>query len=164
MAVVKKTKADRDRAKGIALKLYLKGETQKAIAGVVGITEATISKWVKTEGWEKEKKDQNTSPSELAGSMMVAAKKITQILIDKSGEKEINVEEITKLADNLVKIMASAERISETITQTTVIDVMILFEKWLMEKSETDPGLTQEFIFQINRYHKEYVRTLSTDE
>ena len=60
--------------KGYAFRLYMSGESQKAIAKTVGCTEATVSKWAKAEDWERQKREQNTSTLTLANSLMAAAK------------------------------------------------------------------------------------------
>lgn len=150
--------------RGYAFRLYISGESQRAIAKTVGITEATISKWVNKEGWEKQKSEQNTSSLTLANSMMAAAKKMTELIIEniESGNADIN--SITKCSDNLVKIMAAAERIAKTVTRATVIDVIIALDRWLMLRVETDPRLTPELLEEITSYHRKYIEYITANE
>lgn len=150
--------------KGYAYRLYMSGETQKTIARTVGTTEATVSKWVQKHGWESEKEDQNTSTIALANSMMAAAKKMSDLIIKEIGSGGASIDTITKCSDNLVKIMASAERIAKTVTKATIIDVIIALERWLLHRAETDKELTPEIVQVINRYHKEYIKFISSQE
>ncbi len=158
------TKQDQEVKKGYAYRLYMSGESQKMISKTVGVTEATVSRWVNKYDWEKEKQDQNTSTVSLANSMMAAARKMSELIITEIEGGSANIDTVTKCSDNLVKIMASAERIAKTVTKATIIDVIIALERWLVHKAETDPDLTPEIIALINKYHKEYVKFISSQE
>jgi Phage terminase small subunit. len=144
--------------KARAYRLYMSGECQADIAAQVGISTTTISKWAVAEKWEERLHDEKTSSVELANSMMLAAKKMTEIIIKEIGSGSYNIETITKCSDNVVKIMASAERIANTINKATVIDVLTSLDMWLLQRSKTDPALTPELLATINRYHNEYIK------
>lgn len=161
---IRKTKQQQDIAKGYAFRLYMSGETQKAIAKEVHVTEATVSKWVNKENWEGQKKDQNASTVTLANSMMAAAKKMSELIVTEITGGSANIDTVTKCSDNLVKIMASAERIAKTVTKATIIDVVIALERWLMHRAETDKELNPELIGLINKYHRKYVEYISAQE
>lgn len=160
----KKTKQQQEMAKGYAFRLYMSGETQKAIAKEVHVTEATISKWVNRENWEEQKKDQNASTVTLANSMMAAAKKMSELIVTEIAGGSANIDTVTKCSDNLVKIMASAERIAKTVTKATIIDVVIALERWLIHRAETDKELTPDLIAIINKYHRKYIEYISAQE
>lgn len=160
----KKTKQQQDMAKGYAFRLYMSGETQKAIAKEVHVTEATVSKWVNKEDWEGQKKDQNASTVTLANSMMAAAKKMSELIVTEIAGGSANIDTVTKCSDNLVKIMASAERIAKTVTKATIIDVVIALERWLIHRAETDKELTPDLIAIINKYHRKYIEYISAQE
>lgn len=158
-------KRERDALHDYAFRLFLSGETQKLIAAKTGITEATISKYAKAEGWDKQRKEQNSSSAALVGSLMLAAKKISEMIINKlnSGATD-DIDGITKLSDNIAKVMASAKRIAKGITKDEVIDVIIDLEQFLMQRMETDDALTPELISTINKYHKKYIEFISMQE
>ncbi len=158
------TKQDRDAAKACAHRMYMNGVTQKMIAKTVGVTEATISKWVKANGWDKEKEDQSTSTIALANSMMAAAKKMSDLIIKEIEGGKADIKTVTQCSDNLVKIMAAAERIANTVTKATIIDVIIGLERWLIHRAETDKELTPETVQLFNKYHKEYIKYISDKE
>lgn len=158
------TKQEIEIRKGYAFRLYMSGESQKSIAKTVGTTEASVSKWVNKEDWERRKTEQNTSSLTLANSMMAAAKKMTELIIEniESGNADIN--SITKCSDNLVKIMAAAERIAKTVTRATVIDVIIALDRWLMQRAETDSQLPPELLEHILDYHRKYIEYITANE
>ena len=143
--------------KAKAYRLFMGGLSQKEIAEQCGITEATVSKWANAEGWRDRLAEEKTSSVELANSLMLAAKKITEAIIEVIGKPNHNIEAITKLSDNVVKIMASAERVANTVNKATVIDVLTSLDRWLLERSKTDKELTPELLAVINRYHQEYI-------
>lgn len=149
-----------------ARRLYMSGETQKEIANLVGVTENTVGNWVKRFGWEEERSQQANTTENLARTMMEAAKEVSQLIIDKirDGGKDVDITAITKCADNLVKVMAAAERISKVITKDMIIDVLITLERWLVKRAETDPELTPENVALINKYHREYIQAVSAEE
>lgn len=151
-------------AKGYAFRLYMSGETQKAIAKEVHVTEATVSRWVNKEDWEGQKKDQNASTVTLANSMMSAAKKMSELIVTEIAGGSANIDTVTKCSDNLVKIMASTERIAKTVTKATIIDVVIALERWLIHRAETDKELTPDLIAIINKYHRKYIEYISAQE
>lgn len=158
------TKQDRDAAKASAHRLYLNGVSQKIIAKTTGATPATISKWVRANGWDKEKEDQSTATITLANSMMAAAKKMTDLIIQNIESGSADIKTITQCSDNLVKIMAAAERIANTVTKATIIDVIIGLERWLAHRMETDKELTPELLQLFNKYHREYIKYISSRE
>lgn len=150
--------------KGYAFRLYMSGESQKAIAKTVGCTEATVSKWANAEDWERQKREQSTSTLTLANSLMAAAKKMSEQIVEYMDEENVDIDKITKCSDNLVKIMASAERISKTVTRATVIDVIIALDRWLMRQVEVDPDLTTERLRIITDYHQKYIEFITKSE
>lgn len=150
--------------KGYAFRLFMSGESQRAIAKTVDVTETTVSKWATKEGWERQRSEQNTSSLTLANSMMLAAKKMTEQIINDIESGEADIGSITKCSDNLVKIMAAAERIAKTVTRATVIDVIIAFDRWLVQRAETDRDLTPELVEQIVSYHRKYIEHITANE
>ena len=127
-----------------------------------GVTEATVSKWATAEGWHDRLAEEKTSSVELANSLMLAAKKITEVIITEIGKPDGNIDAITKLSDNVVKIMASAERVANTVNKATVIDVLTSVDRWLLERSKTDKSLTPEILAAINRWHQEYINYIQS--
>ena len=67
--------------KARAYRLYMSGESQSDISEQVGISTVTLCKWAKSEMWEERLRDEKISSVELANSMMLAAKKMTEIII-----------------------------------------------------------------------------------
>ena len=118
-------------------------------------------RWVNAEGWKDRLAEEKTSSVELANSLMLSAKKITEAIIAEIGKPDYNIDAITKLSDNVVKIMASAERVANTVNRATVIDVFTSFDRWLLERSKTDKSITPEILATINRLHQEYINHIN---
>ena len=112
-----RTKRELDVLRDYACRLFLSGETQRVIAAKTGLTEATVSRWAREENWDARRREQNSSSAALVNSLMLAAKKISELIITKLNKGETDdIDGITKLSDNIAKVMASAKRIAKGIT------------------------------------------------
>ena len=151
-----RTKRELDVLRDYACRLFLSGETQRVIAAKTGLTEATVSRWAREENWDARRREQNSSS---------AAKKISELIITKLNKGETDdIDGITKLSDNIAKVMASAKRIAKGITKDEIIDVIIDLEQWMMQRAETDEELTPELLTTINSLHKKYIEYISAQE
>lgn len=158
------TKKEIVEKKNLAYRLFMNGRSQKEIAGELGTSPNTLSKWATKGNWQERLHDEKTSSVELANAMMLAAKKMTEIIIREISNGDYSIDTITKCSDNVVKIMASAERIANTINKATVIDVLTSLDMWLLQHSKTDPDLTPELLSTINHYHNEYIKYIKGRE
>lgn len=150
-----RTKRELDVLRDYACRLFLSGETQRVIAAKTGLTEATVSRWAREENWDARRREQNSSSAALVNSLMLAAKKISELIITKLNKGE---------TDDIAKVMASAKRIAKGITKDEIIDVIIDLEQWMMQRAETDEELTPELLTTINSLHKKYIEYISAQE
>lgn len=166
MAKKTKTKKELVLLRDYAFRLYMSGEPQKSIAIKTDVTEASVSKWAKDDCWEQKRKDQNSTSIALVNSLMNAARKISERIVSvlDTGDGIDGIGEVTKLADNISKVLASVKRLSNGTTKDEVIDVIIDLERWLMQRAETDETLTPELITLINGYHRKYVEFIQINE
>lgn len=112
----------------------------------------------------QEKQEQNTSTLALANSMMAAARKMSELIISNIENGNTDIGTITKCSDNLVKIMAAAERIAKTVTRATVIDVVIALDRWLVQRAEVDERLSPEMLESITGFHRKYIEYITSNE
>ena len=158
------TKKELQEKKALAYRHFMNGEAQNEIARKVGVSTTTLSRWVNSGKWDERLNDEKTSSVELANCMMLAAKKMTDIIIQEIEKGDYSIENITKCSDNVVKIMASAERVANTVTKAKVIDVLMMLDNWLILRAKTDKNLTPQLLSTINYYHQEYVKHLNIKE
>lgn len=149
-----------------ALRLYMAGETQKSIARRAALTEATVCSWAKKDGWEQKRREQNSSSITLVNSLKAASAKISEKIVAKlEGDcTDGEIANITKLSDNISKLIAAAMRIDKNITKSDAIDVMIDYENYLQLCAQTDKELTPDLIATVNHYAQEYVKHLGALE
>ena len=83
-----RTKRELDVLRDYACRLFLSGETQRVIAAKTGLTEATVSRWAREENWDARRREQNSSSAALVNSLMLAAKKISELIITKLNKGE----------------------------------------------------------------------------
>ena len=146
-----RTKRELDVLRDYACRLFLSGETQRVIAAKTGLTEATVSRWAREENWDARRREHNSSSAALVNSLMLAARKISEQIITRLNKGETDdIDGITKLSDNIAKVMASAKRID--------------LEQWMMQRAETDEELTPELLTTINGLHKKYIECISAQE
>ena len=131
-----RTKRELDVLRDYACRLFLSGETQRVIAAKTGLTEATVSRWAREENWDARRREQNSSSAALVNSLMLAAKKISELIITKLNKGETD----------------------------DIIDVIIDLEQWMMQRAETDEELTPELLTTINSLHKKYIEYISAQE
>ena len=155
------TKNEIELRKGYAYRLFMSGESQKSIAGTTGVSEQTLSKWAQKENWQQQRDDQNTSTQALANSLMAAAKKMSEKIVELITKSDVNIKALSQCSDNLCKIMASAERITKSVTKATIIDVIIALDRWLANRKQFDKELTDEQFKFITNYHQKYIEELT---
>lgn len=155
------TKQETELRKGYAYRLFMSGETQKSIAATTGVSETTISKWAQKDRWQQQRDDQKTSTQSLSNSLMAAAKRMTEKIVDLTARPDVDIKSLSQCSDNLVKIMASAERITKSVTKATIIDVIIALDRWLANRKQFDKDLTDEQFKFITNYHQKYIEELT---
>lgn len=146
------TKAEIERKKELARTLYLSGTVQKEIAGKVGVSNVTLSKWVSAEGWKEMRAARNITRPELVNKILRAIDR----LLDEVGES-MDGKNLSALSDRLAKFAAVIEKLDKRTSVVDAIEVFMAFGKWLEYRSETDPEVTPELIKVINRLQDKYI-------
>lgn len=136
-------KKEAKEKKELARLYYFNGEPQKQIAEKVGVSQVTLSKWVKSESWEQLRAAKVITRRELV------AKMLTQIN-DKLESGEWS-------ADEMVKATAAIEKLDKQTNVVTVIEVFSAYNKWLVSRMDLDPELTPELVKTMNRYHDLFI-------
>lgn len=136
--------------KDYAKTLYLTGNyTQKQIAGKASSTEKTISKWIKTEGWDKQRKSLLTSKKEQLVFFYNQLDAIKKAINDREeGQRHAN----SKEADSILKLTAAIKNLETETGVTETIEVFIGFSKWL---SREDLEMAQRMSNYMDAYVQE---------
>lgn len=148
MATTKRidTKTERERKKELAKHFFCNTNlSQKEIAGKVGVSEVTLSKWVTKENWDSLKASITITKQEQLSRVynQIAAinKKITD---DQKGIPS------TSDADILSKLASVVERLEKETSITDVVSVSIKFLEWIRpadaEKAKELSSLFDAFI------------------
>ena len=100
------TKSEREDAKNLARILYMQGLTNKEIAQKAKVSENSVSKWVKDNGWDNLRAAQNVTRTELVNKIL---RTINDVL-DRAAQHpdELNSSSLT---DQLCKLAATIEKI-----------------------------------------------------
>lgn len=132
--------------------LYMSGEMGKNICERVGITPATLSKYVESGGW-KEKRGANTiTKTELINKTL---RSISNLL-----DKALNSEDDTAfntLSDKLSKLAKVITSLEKTNTVINDIETFKNFIKYLQNRLSYDKEIDMDFVKLVNRIQDAYV-------
>ena len=125
-------------------KLYFVGGwSQKNIAEKIGVSAQTVNRWAKDDNWDSLRAAKTISRKELVLKML---QKIDQRL-----------EEGDWTPDEMVKAASAIGKLDKSTNAVTVIEVMTAFNKWIRNRAQYDPELTQATIDTITKYQDTYI-------
>lgn len=145
----KQTQQDK---KATAKALYLSGMSMEEIAGKVGVTRPTISRWCSDDGWKEARAAKNITRPELVNKLLLAIDN----LIEQVNEKK-DPALLASLGDKLSKLSSVIQKLDKKASVVDAIEVFIAFSKWLEFRAKTDSEITPELLKIINRYQDLYI-------
>lgn len=143
----------RQQKKDFAKTLYLseKGITQKEIASRVGVTEATVSKWVREEGWERLKTSVIGGREDLLGWLHAQLNAIREAVETREENNYVN----SKEADTITKLTNAIKKLE---TETNIAHKVEVGQQFLVWLRATDPDKALEFLPLFDAFIKENMR------
>lgn len=129
--------------KELARLYFFNGDSQKDIAEKVGVSQQTITRWVRDGGWDTIRAAKTITRRELVVKML-------QAINDKLDSGEWT-------ADELIKATSAIEKLDKKTNIVTVIEVFTAFNNWLIARMKIDPELTPDSVRIINRYQDLFV-------
>lgn len=146
------TKKEREQQREHARLLYMQGEPQKLIAEKVGVSPQTITKWVSDGNWEQSRAAANITRPELVNKILNSINVLLEDLAD-----DPSPEKTAASADKLAKFAATIDRLDKKTSVVDVIEVFMVFSKWLQFRMSYDPNITPELLKTINHYHDLFI-------
>jgi DNA-binding Lrp family transcriptional regulator len=131
---------------------YMQNESQRTIAEKVGVSETTLSKWVKAEKWEMKRAGTQITRQELINKLLLSINHIIELTNNAE-----NAEAFAGMGDKLSKIASVIERLDKKANIVTAIDVFIAFGKWLEARIGTDKEFTTEFLKKVTRHQDAWI-------
>ncbi len=147
------TKKELEKKKELARLYYMQGESQKSIATKVEVSEATLSKWVNTYGWEAKRAGVNITRPEIVNKNLILISK----LLDRLNSEDIDLKDVGKIVDQISKLAAAIERIDKRANVIDAIEVFTALNKWLENRMQWDDKVTPELLQQFNYYQDLYI-------
>lgn len=146
-------KQTRQQRKDFAKTLYLSEReiTQKEIAARVGVTEATVSKWVREEQWERLKTSVVGGREELLGWLHAQLNAIREAV---SGRKKNNFVS-SREADTITKLTNAIKKLE---TETNIAHKVEVAQQFLVWLRANDPEKAMEFLPLFDAFIKESLR------
>jgi DNA-binding transcriptional regulator LsrR (DeoR family) len=147
------TEKERRDKKDLARLYYMRGEPQKVIASAVGVSEVSISKWVKAENWDMKRAAERVTRPELVNQNLQLIAKLQAQIIDSDNP----VAEAKSLSDQISKLAAAIEKLDKKTNIIQIQDGFIAFSKWLQEHPQLRSQEGVELIRTIDKYQDEYL-------
>ncbi|MDR0872179.1 MAG: terminase [Prevotellaceae bacterium] len=147
------TKKEINDKKDRARLYYMRGDSQKNIAVIVGTTEATVSKWVKEGHWEIKRASEKITRPELVNQNLQLIATLQQQVINSENPGE----EAKKVTDQISKLAAAIERLDKKTNIVQIMDGFIAFSKWLQEHPALRSPEGIEFIKEVDKFQDEYL-------
>ncbi|WP_297628706.1 YfeC-like transcriptional regulator [uncultured Rikenella sp.] len=146
-------KQTRQQRKDFAKTLYLSEReiTQKEIAARVGVTEATVSKWVREEEWERLKTSVVGGREELLGWLHAQLNAIREAV---SGREENNFVS-SREADTITKLTNAIKKLE---TETNIAHKVEVAQQFLVWLRANDSEKAMEFLPLFDAFIKESLR------
>lgn len=146
------TKKELEDKKDYARLLYMQGEQQKTIAEKAGVSPQTVTKWVNTGNWSEQRAAQNITRPELVNKLLRTVDKMIEAVNTSEDPDAAN-----GLGDKLAKFAATIEKLDKHTSIVDVIEVFMVFGKWLQYQAQYDEDITPELLKTINKYHNQYI-------
>ncbi|HON53446.1 MAG TPA: terminase [Bacteroidales bacterium] len=143
---------NKSEKKELARILYMQGQQQKHISESTGISQQTITKWVKDGNWEAQKAAQNITRPELVNKLLSAINKILDQVSNSDDPTAIG-----GLSDKLSKFASVIEKLDKKANIVDAIEVFMAFNKWIQYRQSFDKEITPELIKAINKYQDLYI-------
>jgi len=153
------TKKEQNQKSELARMYYMSGESQKAIADKIKVSNQTINKWVTNGGWAEKRAAQNITRPELVNKLLQTINK----LIEQVNESE-DPNLIAGLGDKLSKLSTTIDKLDKKASVVDAIEVFIAFGKWLNYRATFDDEITPELLKTINKYQDLYISHLITNK
>lgn len=128
-----------------AYMLYMKKVQQKDISERVGISQQTLVKWVRDNGWEEKRAARVISMDELIAK---ALRKINEIL----DNEKFNADSFAKAVKQLKELKAGTYINDD-------INVFTQFGDWLIDQLAIDKSIDTEFLKKVTHWQDKYIRS-----
>lgn len=140
----------RQQRKDFARTLYLseKEITQKEIAARVGVTEATVSKWVREEQWERLKTSVVGGREELLGWLHAQLNAIREAVSSREENNFVS----SKEADTITKLTNAIKKLE---TETNIAHKVEVAQQFLVWLRANDSEKAMEFLPLFDAFIKE---------
>lgn len=145
-------KSEQEKKKSIAKSLYLAGMSMEEISEKVGVSRATISKWVNQDGWKELRAAKTITRPELVNKLLKA---IDNLIEQVNDSKDANA--IAGLGDKLSKLSSVIEKLDKRTSVVDTIDVFMAFSKWMEYRARTDREITPDLLKIFNKYQDAYI-------
>lgn len=147
------TKDERQRLKDYALILFLhENLTQKEIAEKVGVSEVTMSRWVKDGKWDELKQSLSVTREERMRSTITQLTELDNLIASREQNYRFPTKEESNIRRRLVADLASLE------TECGLTDVINVSRKVLDWIKPIDPTKGKEMLALFDAYIKDQLK------
>lgn len=132
--------------------LYKEGRMGKEIAKIVGVTEVTITSWIKKYGWKEKRAATAVSRPQLVNKLLGVIDDLLEKVKDSDDPMVL-----AGLSDKLSKFAATIEKLDKKANVVDTLEVFTAFGKWLQFRMTIDQELSIDIVKAINKYQDIYI-------
>lgn len=143
----------KDKERLLAKELYLHTNyTKKQIAAKLGITETTLSAWIREGGWEKIKLAHTISKDQLLSKAYEQLSKINQAIEDKGGLPDKNLADAKAVLIKEIQLLENKNNLSNFVYVMEKFLNFIIEQKpeWTYEMSQLQMKFLEKMQHEIN--------------
>lgn len=113
-------RSGKEKERKLALELYVSTtKTQKEIAAMVGVSENTLTKWVRDGGWEDLRTAKQSTVAEVTRNMVEIHRQRTEQILE-----EIRAGSTTRYGDELLKMAQAIEKMAGEMSLSHYLQVL----------------------------------------
>lgn len=149
-----RTMKEKQQTQELARLYYMQGETQKAIADKLEISQNTMVRWVKEGHWDTKRAAMNITRPEIVNKILAL---ISKILEKVYSIEDLDIHDTAKIITQIEKLSNSIEKLDKHSSVVDNIETFRAFNHWLENRLKYDENLSAEFIRNVAEYQDKFI-------
>lgn len=146
------TKRENEQKKSTARDLYMLGYTLGEISQRIGVSENSLSRWSRAEGWKTRKTARGVTRKEL----VIKNLEVINTLLEKLNNLD-DTDKVGRIVDQICKLSATIEKLDKNTNAVTVVEVFTALNEFLRQRMENDEKITPELLERFTYYQELYI-------
>ncbi len=128
------------------------GYTLGEISQRIGVSENSLSRWSRAEGWKTRKTARGVTRKEL----VIKNLEVINTLLEKLNNLD-DTDKVGRIVDQICKLSATIEKLDKNTNAVTVVEVFTALNEFLRQRMENDEKITPELLERFTYYQELYI-------